>query len=364
MLAHVFTDLYGQGAGLLAYYDLDERQERLFHRLAAGVANFELKIEVDSKPVTDEELKSFNDVFVILRRVHPEFFWVGERASSGIVGGKAWVWPVYHIDATEISATIENGKVIYPSADYVSRAKAIVDSRQAAIREKIAGLPLHSGMSPYERELAAHDWLYDHVAYDNESPNKNNIYGALIEGSANCQGISRAFQHILGLSGTECLLLGGDFLSDGKAGQHMWNAVRLDGEWYQVDVTSNITGGKRNGLPRYHTYFNRADELMTRHTVDKADAEPTITCRATAYDFYRKSGLHIVSDEDFIDKMPALITKARTNGDTMIELEFSAHYADADEIYRKMKLIDAGYATGIMFLVGELKGIVVGIIEN
>jgi hypothetical protein len=352
------------------YYDLDSEQEKLYDRLVAGIANVDIKIEIDRKPQTPEEIAAHTYVFAIVRRTHPEFFWLGETAQTGSTGGTAWIWPTYVLDNTEISVKIEDKKVRYPSADYMTKVRTAVENRKAALRKKLESLPVNKEMSPFEIELAVHDWLGKQVKYSNEVPDKKNMYGALVKGSANCQGITRAFQYIMGMMGIDCLYMIGDFVTasnmDGL--EHAWNAVKLDGQWYHVDVTANITAAKNNGLPRYYAFFNRNDEIMaTKHTVytnHPTEINPKISCTATEYDYFRKKGLYIVSDDDFIRKMPAIITKARTNGDKVFEIEFAKDYASIDDISKKMKLIDVSYSEGVKFAFIDSFRVIIGMMEN
>ncbi len=44
---------------------------------------------------------------------------------------------------------------------------------------------------------------------------------------------------------------------------HTWNAVKLDGEWYQVDATWDDSDNNWYGFDQRHLYFGLTDELMT-----------------------------------------------------------------------------------------------------
>lgn len=97
-----------------------------------------------------------------------------------------------------------------------------------------------------EDELATilniHNYLIDHVEYDfsNSPDNKKfSIVGAVINGKAVCEGYARTFKYLCDLYDIPCILATGyteDEFSNQKI-RHMWNYVRLDNEWYAVDVT-------------------------------------------------------------------------------------------------------------------------------
>ena len=127
---------------------------------------------------------------------------------------------------------------------------------------EVLGEVLTEGMSAYEMELAVHDWLvewgsYDRTVYDNPNHSGRTGYrdpwGMLVGGYGNCLGYSSTFQLLMDLSGVECITVVG--AAFGSREDHAWNMVKLDGEWYCVDVTwDDPTGAARNG--RHHRYFN------------------------------------------------------------------------------------------------------------
>ena len=155
---------------------------------------------------------------------------------------------------------------------------------------EVLGEVLTEGMSAYEMELAVHDWLvewgsYDRTVYDNPNHRGRTGYrdpwGMLVGGYGNCLGYSSTFQLLMDLSGVECITVVG--AAFGSREDHAWNMVKLDGEWYCVDVTwDDPTGAARNG--RHHRYFNvtSADLRETDHQWDYRNV-PEATAAAYAW---------------------------------------------------------------------------------
>lgn len=155
---------------------------------------------------------------------------------------------------------------------------------------EVLGEVLTEGMSAYEIELAVHDWLvewgsYDRTVYDNPNHSGRTGYrdpwGMLVGGYGNCLGYSSTFQLLMDLSGVECITVVG--AAFGSREDHAWNMVKLDGEWYCVDVTwDDPTGAARNG--RHHRYFNvtSADLRETDHQWDYRNV-PEATAAAYAW---------------------------------------------------------------------------------
>ena len=109
--------------------------------------------------------------------------------------------------------------------------------------------------TPLEQERQLHDWLCRHVTYTrNDGPygENDNAIGALLNGQADCDGYADAFYLLCTLAGIPCRHVHGVATdTDGTRGNHMWNAVRLDGKWTMVDVTWD----DRAEAPSY-LYFN------------------------------------------------------------------------------------------------------------
>lgn len=73
-------------------------------------------------------------------------------------------------------------------------------------------------------------------------------YSALVQGRSVCAGYARAYQYLMQQLGIPC------YYCTGYAGEnHAWNIVRLDGVYYNVDVTWDDTE------PATYDYFNKSD---------------------------------------------------------------------------------------------------------
>ena len=149
---------------------------------------------------------------------------------------------------------------------------------------EVLGEVLTEGMSAYEMELAVHDWLvewgsYDRTVYDNPNHSGRDPWGMLVGGYGNCLGYSSTFQLLMDLSGVECITVVG--AAFGSREDHAWNMVKLDGEWYCVDVTwDDPTGAARNG--RHHRYFNVTSAYL-RETDHQWDYRNVPEATAAAY---------------------------------------------------------------------------------
>lgn len=137
---------------------------------------------------------------------------------------------------------------------YNTKDTSVLNERQLTLYNKYISV-LNEVTSPYnsdvENELAIHDYLVSNITYVEKEDSIFNAYDALINGEAVCSGYAECFKTFMDMLGIE-----NDTIS-GTAGnqQHIWNVVKLDGVWYQVDVTWDDPVGSTSKYVD-HSYFN------------------------------------------------------------------------------------------------------------
>lgn len=85
------------------------------------------------------------------------------------------------------------------------------------------------------------DWFMEHVKY-RESYDQNTAYSALIDKVSACYGYARAFQAVCNYTGIECESIEG--IANNQP--HIWNRVKVDGQWKYIDVSWNSSAGEKN----------------------------------------------------------------------------------------------------------------------
>ena len=124
----------------------------------------------------------------------------------------------------------------------------------------------------YEDIKMIHDYLVDNIEYDT-SLSKDNIYdlyGALVNRVAVCEGYARSFKYILDEMGVPCVLvIGTGTNSRGETERHAWNYVEIDGNWYAVDCTWDdpvvVGGGNLPQSSKYKYFLKGANEFNQDH---------------------------------------------------------------------------------------------------
>lgn len=219
----------------------------------------------------------FEMVLEATRRDHTEQFWMGGSYTPKDDGYVFWsLKPTYLMKGKEL----QDAKAAFEQAINLMLAR------------------LTPEMSEYEMEKALHDMLAVHVTYVSTS-NAHNAYGALVEGKAVCEGYAEALQCLLHRVGIQSVEIFGYGINPatGLGEPHAWNAVRIDGEYYLVDLTWN---DQKNIL--LHAYFNQTSEIMAEdheEWIIGQDANNMIltcevfdlpVCTATAANYFTKEG--------------------------------------------------------------------------
>ena len=138
---------------------------------------------------------------------------------------------------------------------------------------KIISENINNSMSDSDKVKIIHDYIINNTTYDQNRSDNNikqyesdNAYGALIEGHALCGGYTDAMMLFLEKFNIESYKI--------SSTNHIWNYLKLNGTWYNLDLTWDdpISQDGRNILD--HKFFLiSTDEMLnidkTEHVFDK-----------------------------------------------------------------------------------------------
>jgi len=119
--------------------------------------------------------------------------------------------------------------------------------------------------SNYERAKYIHDYICKNVTYEDFGPNAHNIIGPLLMGKGVCDGISKAVLELL-----ICIRIPAHLIvGEGKNGNnqnyesHAWNVVNIDGDWFNLDCTFDLTIS--SDRIRYDYFLINKDAILKDH---------------------------------------------------------------------------------------------------
>ncbi len=116
-----------------------------------------------------------------------------------------------------------------------------------------------------EKLLEIHNWLIKDSKYDQslEKLNNDNIYGGIINKECICSGYMYSFKYIADMAEIPVISVIGKVPNNENTvsenffdANHGWNIAFLDGEWYVIDVTFDVSEGQKFFKVQLNEYGN------------------------------------------------------------------------------------------------------------
>lgn len=261
------------------YQKMSNQMQLVYDEMYEGILNRKEKINISP---LNEEL--FKKVFYALTFDNPEIIQLSDDYTYDLREGYVIkFYPTYTISKKEYSQRIKeiNNEVL---------------KIQTATKD----------LSNYEKELYIHDYLLKKCVYASEGDNIINIYGALIEGKANCRGYSAAFSYLLNSCGVISGQLIGTTVKNDVIEGHSWNFVILDDEYYYCDVCWNdiAPSSDYSDVDYHYAFFNMTyDEISKTHNFSNQEKYlyKITDSNDGKYSFVKSNGLYAYTYEDACD---------------------------------------------------------------
>lgn len=217
---------------------------------------------IDSKKVVYEEalacIESGNDSFIpssklsesavrtILNYIHydqPQLFWFDIHKCDFVIDSE--------------TGKVSEIKIGYNSlADDLEYNKKLVEDATEEILSEAAGL------SDLEAERFFHDYICNNITYHSGAYDQN-IYSAFVENKTVCAGYTRALQYLMMKRGVPCYFCVGTLydVEEQDWVYHAWNIIKLNGNYYNCDLTWDDFYNETDKYPSYISYehFNTSD---------------------------------------------------------------------------------------------------------
>lgn len=230
-------------AGNYYYEQLNKEQQRAYYAMREGLRNMQ-----DSFAVPMLSQKELSDIYFMIRMDCPEIFYSVTFSYK------------YYTDSTMVEMV---PKYLF-AKDKIREHRQAMEARVKKLARQAANL------SEREKELFIHDFIVKNVKYDKlKKEYSHEIIGALGNGVAVCEGMAKAVKVLCDELNIWCVIALSETNQDkGIQYRHAWNVIRIDGQYYHLDVTFDNTLSKDDTI-RYD-YVNLSDKQIFR------DHEPVI----------------------------------------------------------------------------------------
>lgn len=227
-----------------------------------------------------ESFGAYDEIIEIAESVladHPEIFWITGQ---------------YNVQQSVSLTGFGDYTVTFKPFDYWKYS----NDREKYINELDEKVTEIAGMakkydSKFDQVKFVHDYLCKNIEYDYdvlELPTddfysekcrfSHSAYGALVKNKCVCSGYSKGFQIVMNRLGYDCAYIIGY-----AGGGHAWNLLKIDGEYYWMDLTWDEYGEDLKDAVR-HSYFGIPSNIMLKTHLPES-FPPVPECTATKYEY-------------------------------------------------------------------------------
>ncbi len=140
---------------------------------------------------------------------------------------------------------------VFPIVERIVKAyndkdkSSLVDEKEKYIYENSTSFidkNIKEDMNDFDKAKIIHDYIIRNAKYDTdnfnelvaENPDSVSPYGFFKNGKAICLGYTLTYQLLCQMADVECIAI---HAKANEGEEHGWNMIKLDDEWYHVDVT-------------------------------------------------------------------------------------------------------------------------------
>lgn len=234
--------------------------DQIYASLYNGNQQVSLSVSVQSDDIADIVYSVYYD--------HPELFWVDSSLTYYMNGSGIVTSLIVNFNGTANSLKTSQQRFESAIAPLINYASTLSNDAQKA--------------------KYVHDYLTNTIDYVSGAEYNQSAYSAIVNGKTVCAGYAHAFQYCMQKLGIPAAYI------VGYAGEnHAWNILRLDGEYYAMDVTWDDPLNNP-ATTYYYDYFNITDAQISKdHTRDSISAKlPTANGTKYSFNSYFGSGAY------------------------------------------------------------------------
>ena len=238
------------------YLSLDASEKEIYNSIVEGAKNYSKEIKI-SREIKKERLEEICEMIIIEEN---SLYYLSDEyiLTHNALTGK-------------VTSIVLNYKYDYEELAYLN---TMTEEKVAEILSKT-----DDSMSDVDKLRIFHDEIIFFFIYATEGRYISTPFGALVEGNALCEGYARAMAILCNKSGIENMIATGtQYNSDGNGNTteeaHMWNMIKVDGLWYNMDVTWDDPASIKDGRELGDDYISYSYFLIPNN-----ELRPTLSIR-------------------------------------------------------------------------------------
>lgn len=313
MQFEVIENQSGYGS-LYVYETLSDKEKRCYDAFVKGVEAHQTEIRLP-EILSPEEMRK---IYVLVYNQEPQLFWLNSIFAP----------PKTDTDVQTISYRY--------TREECAKMQEKIDN---AVGRIMAQLPENA--DDYQKIKTFHDWIVKNASFEQDTYYGSTVYGALVDGKAQCEGYAFAFSYVCDIAGIQNIVVPG---KNNEGSSHVWNKVCINSLWYNVDLTWDdpiIHYDNPDFIRHDYMLVPDSDIVGISHFPDESYyVHPE--CTSTDLNYYRIEGLTADTADEAITLFTeqARLTAEKGEKETEIRLTSKAEYSTAvsrlfDEEYIK-----------------------------
>ena len=268
------------------YSLLDEEWKGYYRKIDEAVRHLDERVYLGVDLTKDNR----HQIYFLYMMDTPELFYLSNHITMFSKGENQHGLAFSYVVGTKAGEYSDPANPDAPLTDALrTKIQKKVATFNAGMERIISTIP--SSAPDAVKERLIHDRLVldntynQNAQWSNLADDNFTAYGGIINKTGVCESYAEAFQALCFAVGINCTEVVGTALG----GDHEWNAVKLDGEWYHCDVTfDDPIGGNPKTVS--HQYFNlTAQQMKALNHNWSGDQWHSPECKGTKYswDNYR-----------------------------------------------------------------------------
>lgn len=232
------------GRNTYEYYRsiLSKKQQAVYDDMKEAYLQFKPNFCIKTIFITRNELK---EVYRAIELDHSEMFWMGIYNDNKISDG--YVNTFFDVD------------LMY---EYTNEEAVAIKKRIEPKYQKIIDGAKRQN-NDLEKIKYVHDELVKIAVYDDEkanTPEYQSISSIFDEGKSLCTGYAYSFKFLMDQLGIQAINSRNITEKRDSKDNHVWNVVKLYGQWLNVDITGDV-GYYKNGKMAYNYFLKKNEDF-------------------------------------------------------------------------------------------------------
>ncbi len=289
------------------YGTLSEKKRSLYDIIIKGILEHKDKVSIPEELEISKQ--DYEDVYQMIYNNEHSIYYISTRMRYGR-------------DMSTDRVVSADLYYIYTQDEINSMQKKIDAAADKIISE------ITEEMTEYDIVKLFFDRLVEGCVYDINADNCRDIYGCLAVGRGVCGGYAKAFSYLCDKVGIPSLTITGDF----ENVPHMWNMVKIEGEWYHIDVTSGYVDNSAVKYIRYDYFCVDDAKIRRAHSIYEQSYDYP-TASALKYNYYVYNGLVADSYEKAYEMLVEELVSAASKGENIIQIQCADDETFSNAVY-------------------------------